>query len=164
MANILTRMAQIFQYMAKRKISYRPPKVPDRLVTADPTTGTEASADRPMGYIQDCVPVVLVLEVRRTTKIGYYFVDHPKKRLFWLERFDFSHDVDRVSVKHTMSHIGLEMTSQYWFHNEFFPDLYELTADDVAEVDNILSFALGGTLYYSNRLQGKSNKNISANA
>ncbi|KAJ3522958.1 hypothetical protein NMY22_g11662 [Coprinellus aureogranulatus] len=128
-------MEQLFKYMAKGNLSFRQRR-------------HGGSDQGHFGRNQHRNPVVLVLELRLTGNIGYYFVDHRKQRLFWLETFDFSFDISEVNIDHTDAHVGLKMRSQYWTHNEFFPDFYELTEVDLTEIDNLLGFALGGMLAY----------------
>ncbi|KAF8637865.1 hypothetical protein AX17_002491 [Amanita inopinata Kibby_2008] len=64
----------------------------------------------------------LVLEIRRTGRCGYYFVDHDNQCLFWLEPYDAIDMIDHLKVKMTAPLFEWEMKSQYWFHNELFPD------------------------------------------
>lgn len=36
------------------------------------------------------------------------------------------------------------MKSHYWYHNELFPHLYQLTPENLNEIEDILTFAIGG--------------------
>jgi hypothetical protein len=58
---------------------------------------------------QDLAPVVLVLEIRRSGRVGYYFVDHPNQTLFWLEPFDFTYMLMEVQVEWSDWLVGLMM-------------------------------------------------------
>ena len=88
---------------------------------------------------------VLVLDLRRSGKYGYYFVDHMGQRLFWFDDYDFSWAAGEVHVEHADSIIGMEMKRHYWRHNEKYPHLYVLTEEDLEEIDNLINFPLGGT-------------------
>jgi len=48
----------------------------------------------------------LVLEFRNSGDCGYYFVNHAKQCLFWLDEFDGMGFLGEVKVKYTPSHIG----------------------------------------------------------
>ncbi|TFK26151.1 hypothetical protein FA15DRAFT_667829 [Coprinopsis marcescibilis] len=85
----------------------------------------------------------LVLELRNSGNCGYYFVNHQKRCLFWLDSFDYSDMVQHVRIKHTTSHVGLQMLSHYWYHNELFPHLYHLTDENLHEIDDMVVFAIG---------------------
>ena len=97
-------------------------------------------------YPQDLAPVVLVLEFKLSGNVGYYFVSHPTKALFWLDPFDFSEMLGEVHIRHTEWLVGLQMKSHYWTHNDYFPHLYELKHDDLEEAEDLLATAIGGQL------------------
>jgi hypothetical protein len=48
---------------------------------------------------------VLVLDNRKSGKIGYYFVDHANQSTFWLDPFRFL-ELDELNVEFTGSHVG----------------------------------------------------------
>ncbi|KAH6917955.1 hypothetical protein BKA70DRAFT_5106 [Coprinopsis sp. MPI-PUGE-AT-0042] len=87
--------------------------------------------------------LLLVLELRKSGRCGYYFVDHDHQCLFWLDPFDFSGLVDQVRMQHTSGLVGIQMKSHYWYHNELFPHLYKLTDENLNEIEDILTFAIG---------------------
>ncbi|KAG6895562.1 hypothetical protein C0992_000610 [Termitomyces sp. T32_za158] len=111
--------------------------------------------------------VELVLEVTKAEETkaeeanscGYYYVEIPKRRLFWLDSIDLSNDLSAVrggevtrthiskepgnlfiicsSTKHT---VELYLESQYWYHFNLFPnvhavnqDLYDLVLNTIAD-------------------------------
>jgi hypothetical protein len=61
----------------------------------------------------------LVLEPMLSSKgdemiCGYYFVDHEKRCLFWLEDFDASFLLREVKGATSPAHIRFELEAQYW--------------------------------------------------
>ncbi|KAJ3504330.1 hypothetical protein NMY22_g17962 [Coprinellus aureogranulatus] len=141
-------MDQISRCLVQEGISFRPnvtrPGEYDSASGKNQKTRDAEGADKEgLHYDQYRFPVVLVLEVRLSGKVGYYFAHHPMRRLFWLEDFNISYNMGGVGVDRTNPHVGWEMRSQYWAHNEFFSDFYKLTEGDLVEIDNMLSFALG---------------------
>ncbi|KAF6764327.1 hypothetical protein DFP72DRAFT_799998 [Ephemerocybe angulata] len=121
-------MGQIFAYMTRNDIAFpRPPK----------PTKKRGSRERKT-YPQDIAPVVLVLEFRLTGRIGYYFVSHTTQTLFWLDPFDFGYMLGEVHVEQTEWLVGLQMRSHYWYHNDLFPHLYELSERDLGEADDFV--------------------------
>jgi hypothetical protein len=36
------------------------------------------------------------------------------------------------------------MKSHYWYHNELFPQFYEVDDDDIDEIDDMVGYAMGG--------------------
>lgn len=126
-------MGHIYQYMESKGIAFPRP----------------GSNDLPEdAYIcpQDLTPVVLVLEFKLSGNIGYYFVSHPTKTLFWLDPFDFSDMLGELHIKHTEWLVGLQMKSHYWTHNDYFPHFYELKQEDLEEIEDLLATAIGGKL------------------
>jgi hypothetical protein len=94
-------------------------------------------------YFQDHAPIVLVLELRLSGNCGYYFVDHARKRLFWLDDYDFSWAAGELHVKHADSIIATEMKRHYWRHNKYFPHLNEFTEKDLEDIDGMIGFTFG---------------------
>ncbi|KAF5329995.1 hypothetical protein D9611_010429 [Ephemerocybe angulata] len=126
-------MGQIFDYMKRNDIDFpRPPK----------PTKKRGSKERKT-YPQDIAPVVLVLEFRLTGRIGYYFVSHTTQTLFWLDPFDFGYMLGEVHVEQTEWLVGLQMRSHYWYHNDLFPHLYELSERDLGEADDFVGYGIG---------------------
>ncbi|KAJ3502184.1 hypothetical protein NMY22_g18674 [Coprinellus aureogranulatus] len=132
----------IFAYLNVNGIDFRVLAAPcDTQLSGHPRDGGDD-----WEYIQDSTPVVLVLETRLSGYVGYYFVDHHRQRLFWLDKFDFTYEVGEVNIDHENSSLGLEMKNQYWTHIEFFPHLYELTDKDIIELDDMIAFTFGDAL------------------
>ena len=48
----------------------------------------------------------LVLELRKSGKCGYYFVNHAEQRLFWLDEYDGMEFLFEVKVEYTPSLVG----------------------------------------------------------
>jgi hypothetical protein len=48
----------------------------------------------------------LVLEFRNSGRCGYYFVNHGKQRLFWLDEYEGMDFLSEVKVKYTPSLVG----------------------------------------------------------
>jgi hypothetical protein len=47
-----------------------------------------------------------VLEFRNSGRCGYYFVDHAKQRLFWLDEYEGRDFLYEVRVRYTPSLVG----------------------------------------------------------
>lgn len=145
-------MDQIFEFIQKNNIpNFRPNSSPisDTQNSKSEPSIAESKKDKTTKdedemTPQDLAPVILVLEFRLTGRTGYYFVSHPDQSLFWLDPFDFSFMLDDVHMEQTDWLVGLQMKSHYWYHNELFPHLYELTDEDIEEVDDIFGYAIGG--------------------
>jgi len=80
----------------------------------------EAFVEKIFTYIESYEVILpagacLVLEFRQSGRCGYYFVDHAKRCLFWLEEFDAMVFLDQVRVKFTPPLVGQEMKSLYWY-------------------------------------------------
>jgi hypothetical protein len=133
----------IFQFMHEKTISFRGGEAGTRPTQPSPLTG-HGEGEMVWDYFQNSAPVVLVLEARLSGNFGYYFADHTRRRLFWLDEYDFTYCAGEVHVEHTETSLGLEMRSQYWKHNELFPQLYELTSGDLVEFSDMIGFVLGG--------------------
>ncbi|KAG2368659.1 hypothetical protein BDR07DRAFT_1390523 [Suillus spraguei] len=55
-------------------------------------------------------------------KWGYYFVDHERRVIFWLEDYKFLELVNNVRGVKRKSHVKYALESQYWRHIELFPN------------------------------------------
>lgn len=132
-------MAEIFKFMDVNGIEF-----PSNSDASGKPKQANLSPEEGWSYFQDHAPVVLVLDVRLSGNSGYYFVHHAERRLFWLDEYDFTWCVGEVHVNHTLSSIGLEMTSQYWRHIEAFPHLYEFTQTDLERMSDMIGFTFGG--------------------
>jgi hypothetical protein len=95
-------------------------------------------------YTQDMAPVVLVLELKLSGYVGYYFVSHETQSVFWLDPFNLGELMVDLRVEYTDWMAGLQMKSLYWYHNDLFPHLYELRDDDIQELEDMVEFAIGG--------------------
>lgn len=89
---------------------------------------------------------VLVLEQRENGKCGYYFADHSHQCIFWLDDFDANSLVYEVKTCPTTSHLGQEIRSQYWLHNELFPHVHDVPGEALRELTDILTHAIGDSL------------------
>ncbi|KAJ3522957.1 hypothetical protein NMY22_g11663 [Coprinellus aureogranulatus] len=123
-------MGQVFQCLVQEGVSFRPnvtrPGEYDSVSGKNQKTQDAEGADKEgLHYDQYRFPVVLVLEA------------------LLAGRFQHLLPYGGVGVDRTNPHVGWEMKSQYWAHNEFFSDFYKLTEGDLVEIDNMLSFALG---------------------
>jgi hypothetical protein len=49
---------------------------------------------------------VLVLEPRNSGKVGYYFADHRRQVVFWLDECDLVWNLKEVKVEFSLSHVG----------------------------------------------------------
>lgn len=63
-------------------------------------------SDRGVSWPGDYENTVLVLEPRNTGNVGYYFADHTKQVVFWLDECDVVWDTKEVKVELKPSHIG----------------------------------------------------------
>lgn len=59
--------------------------------------------------------IVLVLEPRKSGKVGYYFADHDKQVVLWPEDCDVSLDTKEVKVELKPSHIGKCSSNNSYF-------------------------------------------------
>ncbi|KZP26953.1 hypothetical protein FIBSPDRAFT_948925 [Athelia psychrophila] len=89
--------------------------------------------------------VDLVLEI---TELGdrpvvrYYFADHVSRVLFWMEEFDAWRICCEVKCVVSLSHLRLEIESQYWAHYELFPNCRDYTTELRDEVRGIMLHAI----------------------
>ncbi|KAJ3516749.1 hypothetical protein NLJ89_g920 [Agrocybe chaxingu] len=92
--------------------------------------------------------ICLVLEFRQSGRCGYYFVNHTRQCLFWLDEFNAMDFLWAVRVNYEPSLIAHEMKSLYWLHNEYFPDPVIHPMDDgvLTELEDILHHAIGDAL------------------
>ncbi|CAA7270068.1 unnamed protein product [Cyclocybe aegerita] len=92
--------------------------------------------------------ICLVLEFRQSGNCGYYFVNHTRKCLFWLDEFDAIDFLWAVRVSYEPSLVAHEMKSLYWLHNEYFPDplVHPMDDDVLTELEDILHHAIGDAL------------------
>ncbi|KAF9445937.1 hypothetical protein P691DRAFT_241096 [Macrolepiota fuliginosa MF-IS2] len=78
---------------------------------------------------------------------GYYFVDHAKRMLFWLDKMDayeMTRELQTPSPR--LELIGMELRSQYWHHNEHFPNTFNYMQPPLTELQDILWHANGDIL------------------
>ncbi|KAK7448500.1 hypothetical protein VKT23_013761 [Stygiomarasmius scandens] len=97
-------------------------------------------------------PVNLVLDIEQTQEgrflARYYFADHSKRAVFWLDKFEANGLFVLKEVKGvtSLSHIGLEIEAQYWHHCYLFPDCLELSNDLLEELRKALVHAISDGL------------------
>ncbi|KAF8814763.1 hypothetical protein BYT27DRAFT_6959625 [Phlegmacium glaucopus] len=124
---------------------------------ADPKTKLETYIEQIFSYIEKYnieIPeeTCLVLEFRNSGRCGYYFVNHAKQCLFWLDVCNGMDFLGEVKVEYTLSHIGHEMKSLYWLHNYLFPNSCPLPSSAISEIKDILIHAVGNSLTSSRGL------------
>ncbi|TFK72485.1 hypothetical protein BDN72DRAFT_327548 [Pluteus cervinus] len=83
---------------------------------------------------------------KQQKKFGYYFVDHSKECLFWLDEYDVRDMDDSVKIRSSNAHIGRLMKSQFWYHCEAYPNVYPVTESILNRMQDVLVNALGDSL------------------
>ncbi|KAF7986293.1 hypothetical protein HWV62_35236 [Athelia sp. TMB] len=78
--------------------------------------------------------------------VGYYFADHASRLLFWMDEFDASPICSEIKCVVSISHLRLEIESQYWAHCELFPNCRDYNRAILDEVKGILLHATTDTL------------------
>ncbi|KAF9448056.1 hypothetical protein P691DRAFT_705693 [Macrolepiota fuliginosa MF-IS2] len=78
---------------------------------------------------------------------GYYFVDHVNRTLFWLDaKYGYNMVRELQTAPPDLGHVGTELRSQYWYHNEYFPHVLHFPNDALVELQDILWHAVGDLL------------------
>ncbi|KIK17297.1 hypothetical protein PISMIDRAFT_111762, partial [Pisolithus microcarpus 441] len=73
---------------------------------------------------------------------GYYFVDHRRRLLFWVDDYDLSEVFFNVKGVTARDHMKQAVITQYWMHVGLYPNRRELKVDDYEELRNILICAI----------------------
>ncbi|KIK68525.1 hypothetical protein GYMLUDRAFT_35963 [Collybiopsis luxurians FD-317 M1] len=74
----------------------------------------------------------------------YYIANHETRSIFWLDTFESSWLPYWSMVKGvtSLTHVGHLINSQYWYHCHLFPHCYDLTAEIVDELRDILAHSI----------------------
>jgi hypothetical protein len=80
------------------------------------------------------------VEVDGKEKWGYYFADHDKRVVFWLEPHKSRDLLDNVRGVKRQSHVKYALESQYWMHIELFPNKRFLPEDVLVRLKEIVMF------------------------
>ncbi|KAG2131694.1 hypothetical protein DEU56DRAFT_454897 [Suillus clintonianus] len=80
------------------------------------------------------------VEVDGKEKWGYYFADHDRHVIFWLEPHKSKDLLDKVRGVKRKSHVRYALESQYWGHIELFPNKRFLPVDVVVRLKEIIIF------------------------
>ncbi|KAG1723719.1 uncharacterized protein EDB91DRAFT_1340174 [Suillus paluster] len=88
--------------------------------------------------------IELALEITKKNghiQIGYYFVDHDRRVIFWFEAHKSDDLMCRVRGVERKSHIRYAVESQYWRHVELFPNKRSLPENVVMLLKEIVVHA-----------------------
>ncbi|EIW87388.1 hypothetical protein CONPUDRAFT_149421 [Coniophora puteana RWD-64-598 SS2] len=91
----------------------------------------------------------LVLEVahlRKARQVGYYFVNHGNRCLFWLHDYDVAPMLGNVKGVKFYSHIKYAMEAQFWMHVEFYPNNRKVPRNIFEELKEIVMHASAETI------------------
>ncbi|KAG1816368.1 uncharacterized protein BJ212DRAFT_1354502 [Suillus subaureus] len=80
------------------------------------------------------------VEVDGEKKWGYYFADHDRRVIFWLEPHKSKDLLDNVRGVKWKSHVRYALESQYWMHVESFPNKRFLPEDVLVRLKEIVMF------------------------
>lgn len=87
--------------------------------------------------------VDLVLELIDVGEIiGYYFVHHENRCLFWLHDFDAIEILQECCGATELSHKQIELEAQYWKHLDLFPHTSALHSQILRQLQRIIRFAI----------------------
>ncbi|EMD35462.1 hypothetical protein CERSUDRAFT_157231 [Gelatoporia subvermispora B] len=68
----------------------------------------------------------------------YYFVNHERRCLFWLDEFDISNDLSEIKGVTSAAHVKHEIEAKYWAHWEMFPYGHEIPKTVFTELMGII--------------------------
>ncbi|KAF8814772.1 hypothetical protein BYT27DRAFT_7249811 [Phlegmacium glaucopus] len=123
----------------------------------------------------------LVLELSNSGKYGYYFVDHAKQCLIWLDEFNGMDFLGKIKVKYTPSHIGESRNEIFVLvastlqqvtpleilfktvarlHNHLFPNLCPLQSSAISEIKDGFIHEIGNSLTSSRGLAPYSSEDL----
>ncbi|KAG0708389.1 hypothetical protein DFH29DRAFT_479131 [Suillus ampliporus] len=80
------------------------------------------------------------MEVDGKEKWGYYFADHDRRVIFWLEPHPSKYLMSNVRGVKRKSHVKYALESQYWRHVELFPNKRFLPKDVVVRLKEIVLY------------------------
>lgn len=84
--------------------------------------------------------VELALECTEDEKWGYYFADHDKRVIFWLEPYESEELIGHIRGVKSASHIKYALEAQYWKHVELFPNERFLPKNIVVRLREIVMY------------------------
>ncbi|EIW81951.1 hypothetical protein CONPUDRAFT_152843 [Coniophora puteana RWD-64-598 SS2] len=70
--------------------------------------------------------------------VGYYFVTHKTRRIFWLEEYNITSLFENLKGVTNKGHMGLAVEQQYWQHCEFFPYARPVRQNIIDELSEIV--------------------------
>ncbi|KAG1877523.1 hypothetical protein F4604DRAFT_1758025 [Suillus subluteus] len=87
------------------------------------------------------VELALELMLGDSNTIGYYFVDHDRRVIFWFEAHKSIHLMLDVRGVERKSHVKYALESEYWGHINLFPNKRCLPEDIVVRLKELLIHA-----------------------
>lgn len=91
--------------------------------------------------IDDSTHLVLELQVKEDA-CNYYFVQHDKRLLFWLQDFDEPICIyEHVKGVKSDTHIKIALEAQYWMHCELYPNNAPIQHQIATELKHVLLHA-----------------------
>ncbi|KAG1858855.1 hypothetical protein F4604DRAFT_1793640 [Suillus subluteus] len=91
--------------------------------------------------IDDSTHLVLELQVKEDA-CNYYFVQHDKRLLFWLQDFDEPIRIyEHVKGVKSDTHIKIALEAQYWMHCELYPNNAPIHHQIATELKHVLLHA-----------------------
>lgn len=87
------------------------------------------------------VELALEFMLGDSNTIGYYFVDHDKRVIFWFEAHKSIHLMLDVRGVERKSHVRYALESEYWGHISLFPNKRCLPEDIVVRLKELLIYA-----------------------
>ncbi|KAG1860178.1 hypothetical protein DFJ58DRAFT_779756 [Suillus subalutaceus] len=91
--------------------------------------------------IDDSTHLVLELQVKEDA-CNYYFVQHDKRLLFWLQDFDEPICIyEHVKGVKSDTHIKIALEAQYWMHCELYPNNAPIQHQIAIELKHVLLHA-----------------------
>ncbi|KAG2091844.1 uncharacterized protein F5147DRAFT_619830 [Suillus discolor] len=134
--------ALIFYHPYKRVFTdanARDPETAVKLATAVEKAYKEAcNADI---FLQPSVELALEFMMQDGKEImGYYFVDHKRRVIFWFEDHTSYPLMEGVRGVERKSHIKYALETQYWTHIELFPNKRSLPEDVAMELKELVMY------------------------
>ncbi|KAJ7860901.1 hypothetical protein B0H13DRAFT_2073271 [Mycena leptocephala] len=98
--------------------------------------------------MQEATPANLTSECPSNDECGYYFVDHSKRVIFWLDVFDIStlQVWDFVPGIETSSHVKMALEIEYWMHYEYFPVSMPMSSRALRELRDTIIYSVGDAM------------------
>ncbi|TFK32674.1 hypothetical protein BDQ12DRAFT_692200 [Crucibulum laeve] len=99
---------------------YENASVSERLLNAATTLFSRAEKDGIS--VAGCELALEITQRKDGQHMGYYFVEHSRRIVFWLDVFRGEKIFERVRGVKTLSQSKYAIESQYWLHVELFPN------------------------------------------